>query len=57
MPWVRFSADFDFKPKPSLTLAYRAGDEKLVTTPCAQAAVAAGKGTIVKKARKGKADG
>ncbi len=57
MPWVRFSQPFDWKPKPSVTIAFRAGDEKLVTTPCAHAAVAAGKGVVVKKSRKGKADG
>jgi len=43
MPWVKFTADFDWKPTRQTTVAYRAGDEKLVTTPCAKAAVAAGK--------------
>jgi hypothetical protein len=43
MPWVRFLAGFDFKPKPAVTIAYRPGDVKLVTTACARAALAAGK--------------
>lgn len=47
MPHVRFTADFDFKPKPSVTVAFKAGDQKLVTTPCADAAVAAGKAVPV----------
>jgi hypothetical protein len=57
MPWVRFTGDFDFKPKSSVTIAYRRGEEKMVTTPCAAAAVAAGKAEIVKKARKAKVYG
>jgi hypothetical protein len=43
MPWVRFTSSFDFKPKPTVTLAYHAGDVKLVTTACATAALRAGK--------------
>lgn len=39
MPWVRFTADFDFKPKPAVTIAYRAGMERLVTTGCARLAI------------------
>lgn len=49
MPWVRFMADFDWKPKPAVTLAFRAGEERLVTTPCAAAAVAAGKAERIHK--------
>lgn len=49
MPWVRFTADFDWKPTPQVTIGYRAGTEKLVTTPCAQAAA------VARKAVKGKA--
>lgn len=55
MPWVRFTADFDFKPKPAVTIAYRAGDDKLVTTPCANAAIALGKATKL-PSRKRKSD-
>ncbi len=51
---VRFTADFDFKPVPAVTLAFKAGDEKTVTTPCGEAAIAAGK--AVRLDKKGKAD-
>jgi hypothetical protein len=49
MPWVAFSAPFDWKPKPSVTIAFRNGDVKLVTTACANAAEAKGKGKRTKK--------
>jgi hypothetical protein len=56
MPWVRFTADFDWKPKPQVTIAYRDGDELLVTSPCAEAAVKASKAVKIVK-RKAKANG
>lgn len=56
MPVVKFSADFDWKPKAAVTIAYKAGMQLLVTTPCAMAAVAAGKGTIITEPRR-KPDG
>lgn len=40
---VRFTADFDWKPTPQTTIAYRAGDEKVVTKECADMAIAKGK--------------
>jgi hypothetical protein len=43
MPWVRFIADFDFKPAPRITLAFHAGQVRLVTTACAAAASTKGK--------------
>lgn len=49
MPWVRFSADMDFKPTPQVTIAYRAGDVKLVTTACAKRAVALGRAVRTNK--------
>lgn len=49
MPWVRFTADFDWKPKPTVTMAYKAGDTKLVTTPCARQAKALGRAEPVRK--------
>jgi len=55
MPWIRFTADFDFKPKAAVTLAYVAGQEKNVTRECASRAVAAGKAVRIK--RTGKHDG
>jgi hypothetical protein len=43
MAWVRFLADFDFKPKPPVTLAFKAGVVRNVTRACAAAAIAAGR--------------
>ncbi|MEQ1901862.1 MAG: hypothetical protein ABL866_14160 [Devosia sp.] len=43
MPWIKFTADFDFRPKPAVTLAYRAGQVVLVTTACAKAAIDKGR--------------
>ncbi|WP_273785606.1 hypothetical protein [Brucella intermedia] len=55
MPWVHFTADFDWKPKPQVTIAYRKGRRLIVTTPCASAALA--KGVAEKMKTPGKADG
>lgn len=52
MPWVRFTEDFDFKPSSSVTIGYRAGQTKLVTTACANAAVAKRKADRVQKGPK-----
>lgn len=43
MPRIRFTADFDYKPVPGVTIAYRAGMERLVKRDCADQAVKAGK--------------
>jgi hypothetical protein len=43
MPWVRFLSDFDWKPKPPVTVGYLAGTTELVTRDCAADALAAGK--------------
>lgn len=56
MPWVRFTSAFDWKPTRQVTMAYRAGDEVLVTTPCANAAMKAGKAERLTK-KKAKANG
>lgn len=53
MPWVRFTGDFDFKPKTSVTQAFRAGSVKLVTTACAKAAVTAGRAENTRKPKAG----
>jgi hypothetical protein len=53
--WIRFTADFDFKPKPQSTIAYRTGEERNVTRECADKALAAGKAVKIKRDRK--ADG
>lgn len=70
MPRVKFLADFDWKPTPQTTIGYRAGQMVLVTTPCAEKAIALGKAervdlpapdagvaaTIAKKTRRKKSD-
>ncbi len=49
MAWVRFLADFDFKPVATVTLAYRAGQVRSVTRACADQAVARGKAKRMRK--------
>jgi hypothetical protein len=51
---VRFTADFDWSPSAlngTVTTAYKAGQTHTVTRECAERAVAAGKGEIVKSRR------
>jgi hypothetical protein len=43
MTRVRFTADFDYKPTPQITVGYLAGMEETVKRDCAAQAVAAGK--------------
>lgn len=45
MPWVRFLQDWSWvpPPMPMTAIAYRRGMVLFVTTPCAAAAVRAGK--------------
>lgn len=40
---IRFTSDFDWSPRYGVTIAYNAGMELNVTTPCAEAALKAGK--------------
>jgi hypothetical protein len=49
MPWIHFTADFDFRPSRRLALAYRAGPTLLVPTATAVAAESAGAGRRVPK--------
>lgn len=49
MPRVRFTQDFDWRATPAVTMAYKAGTVDLVTTPCAEAAIAAGKAEAVQR--------
>lgn len=49
MPRVLFLQDFDWSPRPGVTIAFKAGMGLLVTTPCAGAAVRAGKAERVKR--------
>jgi len=57
MPRVRFSEDFDWKPTRRVTIAYRVGTEEMVTTPCAAAAIAAGKASKITRKREAKPHG
>lgn len=52
--WVRFKEDFDFSPaapKGFVTIAYKAGMVKNVTTECAEAAFAAEKAERTTRAK------
>lgn len=51
MPWIRFLEDFDWKPTPAVTVAYRSGMTMLVTTACAKAALAKGSAERTSKPR------
>lgn len=60
MPWVRFTAPFDFSPAARgglVTIAYPEGMERNVTRECAAAAKAAGKAVTIPAQRKGAEDG
>lgn len=58
MVWVKFTEDFRFKPRQTVTQFFPKGLVMNVTTPCAEAAKAAGKAEEVEKpkARAKKAD-
>ncbi|WP_181182627.1 hypothetical protein [Mesorhizobium sp. B3-1-9] len=53
--WVRFTADFDWKPTPQSIIAYKAGMEQNVTRVCAAAALSVEK-AVKCKPRKGTDD-
>jgi hypothetical protein len=52
MPWVRFVAPFEYRPKATVTIAYRAGMELSVPTAAADAAIAAGAAVAIKRTAK-----
>jgi hypothetical protein len=52
MVWVKFTADYDFKPKRAVTIGYRAGMVLNVPAAAARAAVAASKAVMMRKASK-----
>ena len=54
MPWVRFTEDFDWRPRFGSVRAYRAGTVDLVTTACARAAKARGAAEIAPKPQGGR---
>ena len=49
MPWVRFTRDFDWSPRPSWTRAHKAGSVFLATRAEAAAAIKAGAAVRVAK--------
>lgn len=49
MAWIRFIADMDFKPRPSVTIAYKAGMVVNVTSACAAEAVRKKRGVRQRK--------
>lgn len=48
MVWVKFTQDYDFKPKQQVTIAYRAGDEVNVTRICSARAIALEKAVLLR---------
>lgn len=44
---VRFTADFNYLPRPQVTVAYKAGTIAYVRRECAELAIAAGKAEAV----------
>ncbi|AOF92022.1 hypothetical protein [Sinorhizobium sp. RAC02] len=57
MSRVRFTEDFDYKPKKSITVAYLAGMEKTVKRECAALAIAAGKAVSLDGSKRMRDDG
>lgn len=49
MPWVRFTRDFDYKPKPRVFQVYPKGYVGLVTTACAKEAIGENAAVKIKK--------
>lgn len=47
--WIKFTDAFSWKPKRSVTMAWKAGDTFNATRECAEAAIAAGKAVEMKK--------
>jgi hypothetical protein len=47
--WVRFTADFDYRPSKMTTIAYKAATVLNVPRPAGDAAVAAGKAVEMRK--------
>ncbi len=56
MPWVRFTRDFDWKPKPAVTVAYRAGTTVNVTRACAAQAIERGRAVAASRKRRAVSD-
>lgn len=58
MPWVRFTANFDYHVRRNVNISYRAGCEYLVKAACAGEAIARGKAvaTVRRKVKRHAAD-
>jgi hypothetical protein len=48
--WIRFTAPFTWKPKRSVTMAWREGDTFNATKECAETAIKAGAAVEMRKA-------
>lgn len=57
MPWVRFLSDFDFRATAAVTIAYKEGMVRSVTTRCANAAISQKKAAKVPTPRREVANG
>lgn len=57
MPHVRFTRNFDWRPTAQSVQTFVAGSTKLVTTACANAAVAAGAAEAIDKPEAAPAQG
>ena len=53
MAWLKFTSDYDYKPKQAVTVAYKAGWKGNVPSRCATLAVADGKAIRLKTPNKG----
>lgn len=49
MAWIKFTEDFNFRPRASTTTAYKAGMVMNVTSQCAALAIAANKAVRMSK--------
>lgn len=57
MPWVRFLADFDFRATAAVTIAYKEGMVRNVTTRCAKTATSQKKAVKIPTPRREVANG
>lgn len=52
MPWVEFTADFNYRLKPTVWKSYKAGARALVMSECARQAIAKGKAKPIEREEK-----
>ncbi len=52
MPWVRFTAPFNYHVKRNVTIAYKPGHVCLVKIACADQAIRSGKAVEIERPRK-----